>query len=69
MGVQTGYLSGATLGRFRIGPLIGRGGVGEVYRGDDQDLMILRFAVSRDGQLALARGTQTGDAVLITNFR
>jgi Tol biopolymer transport system component len=34
------------------------------------DLMIFRFAVSPDGrQLALARGTQTRDAVLITNFR
>jgi hypothetical protein len=33
------------------------------------DLMIFRFAVSRDGQLALARGTQTRDAVLITHFR
>jgi hypothetical protein len=32
--------------------------------------MIFRFAVSPDGrQLALARGTQTRDAVLITNFR
>ncbi len=34
-----------------------------------QDLMIFRFAVSGDGQLVLARGTQTRDAVLISNFR
>ena len=33
------------------------------------DLMIFRFAVARDGQLVLARGTQTRDAVLITSFR
>jgi Tol biopolymer transport system component len=33
------------------------------------DLTIFRFAVSRDGRLALGRGTQSRDAVLITNFR
>ena len=33
------------------------------------DLTIFRFALSRDGRLALGRGTQTRDAVLITNFR
>jgi WD40 repeat protein len=33
------------------------------------DLTIFRFALSRGGELALARGTQTRDAVLITNFR
>jgi len=33
------------------------------------DLTIFRFDLSRDGQLALARGTQTRDAVLISNFR
>jgi hypothetical protein len=32
------------------------------------DLSIFYFSVSRDGSLALARGTQTRDAVLITNF-
>jgi Tol biopolymer transport system component len=34
-----------------------------------QDLMIFRFAISRNGELVLARGTQTRDAVLISNFR
>ncbi len=38
MGAQTGYLTGTTLGRFRIGPLVGRGGMGEVYRADDTEL-------------------------------
>jgi hypothetical protein len=33
------------------------------------ELTIFRFALSRDGQLALARGTQMRDAVLMTNFR
>src|SRR5262252_5493478 len=38
MRAQTGYLTGTTLGRFRIGPLVGRGGMGEVYRADDAEL-------------------------------
>jgi hypothetical protein len=33
------------------------------------DLTIFRFDLSRNGDLALARGTQTRDAVLISNFR
>ena len=36
--LPSGPLSGATVGRLRIGPLLGRGGMGEVYRADDIEL-------------------------------
>ena len=35
---SAGYLSGATLGRYKVGTLIGTGGMGEVYRAEDLEL-------------------------------
>lgn len=35
---ESGQRTGETIGRFKIGPLIGRGGMGDVYEADDPSL-------------------------------
>ncbi len=58
---DSGRFSGARLGRFTLGKLIGRGGMGEVYSANDSEdggsaaVKVLRFGGGHVDSLALAR--------------
>lgn len=57
----SGPLSGALLGRYRLGPLLGRGGMGEVYRGDDTELQ-------RQVAIKVLPPSLLGDATRLSRF-
>src|SRR6187401_91800 len=69
---STGRLSGRTLGRYRVGPVIGQGGMGEVYRAEDAELRravaikVLPEAVTSEGD-RLARFIQEARAASALN--
>src|SRR5687768_16072997 len=56
-----GPLSGITLGRYRLGPLLGRGGMGEVYRADDS-------ALHRQVAIKVLPESVLGDAGRLSRF-